>query len=170
MQRYIVYCRELLPLSSIEAQLARYRAWDEVPLVGEEGSCEEDEICINGLSRRTGYSAMARCVNKDDFRMMSGDGGDSSVELGNRMASVVLSRYDGSTPLGVGSMEAAYAESGPVPPPKEADFHQPDRTCEDCFELITPRSAPKTDNLKIEASLVTAGAIGGVLWLAVLSG
>ena len=134
--------------------------------LGEEGSCDEDEICLNGLWRRTGFGAMARCVKQDDFRMMLDDGGESDVRLGNRMASVVLSRKDGSMPLEAGSMEAAYAESGEVSTEKFDDVYQ---TCQDCFELHTQKSTPRTDSLKVEASLVTAGAIG-VVWLAVLSG
>ena len=168
MQKYITYCKEMS--SQIVDEDGAYRIWHEPPVLGEVGYCQEDEICMNGLWRRTGFSAVARCVKKDDFKMIFGDGADSHVALGNRLASMVLSRYDGLTPLGVGSMEAAYAESGPVDPSKSESFEEkPDSACKGCFELSTPKSAPETDNLKIEASLITAGALGGVLWLA-LSG
>ena len=168
MQRYTVYCREPTPqINWYDGDLPNGMV-HAPPTVGEQGSCYPDEICINGLWRRTGYSAVARCVKQDDFKILLGGGGESDVQLGNRMASVVLSREDGSRPLGAGSMGAAYAESGQVMTREE--MSDMDQMCHNCFELATQKSTPDTDSLKVEASLATAGAVLGVMWLAVLSG
>ena len=171
MQRYTVFCREILqpPNGYRPGQPTHDDVAPQIPQThGEAGSCDDDEICVNGLYRRTGYSAVARCVKQEDFRILADDSGDSNVQLGNRMASVVLSREDASRPLGAGSMGAAYAESGQVLTREEMELQS--QTCQDCFELNTPRLAEETDKLKVEASLVTAGAVAGVVWLAVLSG
>lgn len=164
MQRYITYCRE--EPESIDDD-GPYRIWREPPVLGEAGSCENGEVCINGLRTQIGDNSVARCIKQDGFKVIHGDRGDSPVGLANLRASMVLSRYDGETPEKVDSM--AYAESGPVDPALMATFGGINKTCEDCFELVTQKSAPKTENLKIEASLMTAGALGGILWVA-LSG
>lgn len=168
MQRYIKWCREL-PFEVDDD--GPYRIWHEPPLLGEVGYCEHDEICMDPLRWRTDRPSVARCVNKDEFNVISRDGGDIHGEHRIKMANMVLSRYDGATPLSTNSMEAAYAESGPVNPAALDDFDDTNSSCRDCFELRTKSSAPQTENLKIQTSLMTAGVIGGVLWVGVaLSG
>ena len=44
------------------------------------------------------------------------------------------------------------------------------KKCRDCNEIQTDVLAPGTDSLKVEATLLTAGAMAGVLWLTLLSG
>ncbi len=93
---------------------------------------------------------------------MTGGGGESDVQLGNRMASVVLSRSDGSIPIGADMMEAAYAESGTT-----ESTQMTTKSCSDCSELATRKFAADVNSLKVEASVI---AVAGVVWLALMSG
>ena len=167
MQRYVIYCRpRAAPQNWYDTE---GRGLTHLPpVMGEQGSCDPDEICLNGLWRVTRYSAVARCVKKDDFRVMTGGGGgESDVQLGNRMASVVLSREDGSIPMSADFLGAAYAESGTT---YGDSMKTNSRSCSDCSELALQKTAPDTNSLKVEASVMTAGAMVGVVWLSLLSG
>ena len=84
--------------------------------------------------------------------------------LGGKQASVVVSKEDGVTPLGVGSMEVDSVVDG--------DTTLVEKTCRDCFELRTKDLSSDTDRLNMEATLVTAGTgvAAGVMWVALLSG
>ena len=116
---------------------------------------------------------MARCVSKEYFvkysmRAGAGAGGFAGLEdlkgvdfeLGGQMASLVLSREDGKTPLGADSLELDSGQVGGVPSRQ---------SCRDCVELSTTDFKEGTEFLGMEATVGMAGAVvGGVLWVAVL--
>ena len=81
-------------------------------------------------------------------------------------AQAYLTDTDQNEPLETKSMEVgAWIDSASL-----STKHVQSKSCRDCAELGTDLLQPATDSLKVEATLLTAGAIaGGVLWLA-LSG
>ena len=134
---------------------------------------------------------MANCVRKEWFvkMVLRGDNGEAEgvqqagadedgvveeeeeeeeglglnrMKLEGTMASLVVSKEDGATPLAMDALEVEY---------RVADSSSPgqSQTCKDCFELITPNFPPNTEFLKTEATALTAAG-AGILWLAVMSG
>lgn len=159
--------------------------WDHphaTRLLGEAGMCSTEEVCVDSSLGDDVYGVrLARCIDKKAFELLnvkddseddnSGHiGGEKRRKLvngfviGGNQASVVVSKEDGVTPLGVGSMEVSATASG--------DTSLVEKACHDCFELRTKSLAPNTDRLSMEATLLTAGTgvAAGVMWVALLSG
>ena len=161
MRRYVIYCHEP------SAQGSHPR----VPLA-ETGMCDDYEVCANGRSGHRGARAMASCIGKRYFDEVKQHDraewkqSERLRSLDGSMASAVLSRVDGQTPLSVDSLEV---DSGVVTEVGKGKRVQSQQSCRDCFELTTPDLKRDTDFLKTQATLIT-GAAAGVLWLTVLSG
>ena len=84
------------------------------------------------------------------------------LDLEGKRAQMVVSQVDGTTPLEVDTfdVETLNATGNAVQSKK----------CRDCLELKTDTFGPDIDGLKAEVTLLTTGAIAGILWLVVLSG
>ena len=136
------------------------------------GHCNNDEICVDGLGRgggsRYGPHSVASCVSTQYFVRMIRNAGKPTgerqplLDLGGKQARMVASKADGTTPLEVDTF-------GVVAVDAMGEAVQSNK-CRDCMELKTDKFEPKTDGLKAQATLLTTGAVAGILWLAVLSG
>ena len=73
----------------------------------------------------------------------------------------VVSDLEGAAPTELDTLEIEAGKQG-VEVEKEV--------CRDCLDLGTGALPQGTDSLKVEARLLTTGAVAGVLWLAVMSG
>lgn len=136
------------------------------------GRCDDDEVCVNGLGRgggsRYGQHSVASCVKTQYFTRMVSNAGKSAgerhsiVDLEKKRVQMVVSKTDGSTPLEVDTfdVQALDAMGNTVQSKK----------CRDCKQLKSDPLEPQTDGLKVEATLLTTGAVAGILWLAILSG
>ncbi len=131
-----------------------------------DGHCNDDEICVPGLGKERSRSGkvMASCVGTEYFvkYINWGENQRQSLDLEGKTASMVVSRLDGTTPVEVDTFEADTETTigGAVQT----------RRCRDCMELQTDRFAADTEGLKLGTRLLTAGAMAGVLWLAIGSG
>ena len=115
---------------------------------GAEGSQHSSQYLAGGGSG--GFSVSAA-------RLLRGKG------LGNRRASVIISGTNGTTPLGVESLEVDIGTGG-------SGNVQQQQTCTDCFGLRTQKAAPNADFLATKATLMATTALTGLVWVAVFSG
>lgn len=107
---------------------------------------------------------------EDDFEDLMGWLVDRGIQ--GRRASVIVSGGNGTTPLGLQSLEVdtgagsvsnaggAGAGAGKVQ----------QQTCKDCFGLRTKKAAPDADFLSTKATLMASTAITGLVWITVFSG
>ena len=79
---------------------------------------------------------------------------------------MLVSKPDQSTPIEVDTfdVEAEVAGNGDTASPGTVD------KCRDCMDLETQQFKKGTESLKAGATMLSTGAIAGVLWLAVMSG
>ena len=159
-----------------------------------DGHCHDDEICVPGLGagRSRFGRRVATCVRRGLFVELvswsAGGGGERSkvgegvgegggvVEAGEQggfgdavQASMVMSRTDESTPVEVAGFEVDAVETTAEADGKNGVVRKTSR-CRDCLELETKRLGPGVEALKVQTTLLTTGAVAGVLWLAVVSG
>ena len=130
-----------------------------------DGHCNEDEICVQGLgvARSSTGRRMASCVRTEFFvKYIKWGENEQSVDLAGKMASMVMSQSDGTTPVEVDTFEADGQTSGSGP----AQTSQ----CRDCMELKTDKFGANTESLNLQTRLLTVGGMAGVLWLAIASG
>ena len=163
------------------------------------GHCAFEEVCVNTFGSTVAGKQgplIAMCVAKSDFfpldRQKSGlkrlldavleamkgpsspkqakvDGTDSSGGSGrSSSATVSVSQVDGQTPIEADTLKLA-AWNGADGQAQEAGPLQSHK-CRDCTDLEVAKIAPDTDHLKLEAKMLTAGAMAGILWIAVMSG
>ena len=101
-------------------------------------------------------------------------GFEVALDLQGKSAYAVLSKADKSTAIEVDTFDVdAWVDGGLVNEEKSSLGASGQRKkCRDCFDLETAVLGPKTDGLEVQAKLLTAGqlAVGGFLWLAVMSG
>ena len=136
--------------------------------IRRSGRCNGDEICVNGLDRQHGQRSPASCVRTDYFTRMISNSGKPAGEraplsdLEGKRAQMVVSKLDGTTPLEVDRFDVkTFNATGNTVQTKE---------CHDCLQLKTDTFGPDTNSLKAEATMLTTGAVAGILWLAVMSG
>jgi len=133
-----------------------------------KGQCDSSELCVDGFGSRT----IASCVHAglfDDFTldkngrikgMVNGEVFDVSK------AHAALTGSDQFTPLETKAMDiGAWINSASL-----AKDSVQTKKCRNCVELGTDMLQPAPDSLKVEATLLTAGAVAGVLWLVLSSG
>ena len=131
------------------------------PVLAEEGSCWEDEVCVDGIFAQKGYPALASCVLEEDYK--EEDDEDASQRLGGSSAQITVTALDHRVPvkmrqLGIEAAKRGNRNAG-------SSSMETIKECVDCFQLTTDALAPDTDTLKIEASVMTAGALTGVIWM-----
>ena len=130
------------------------------------GHCADNEICVDGLGARKSTSGrrMASCVSTDSFIKLIkwGDNDERTLSLEGRKASMVASGLDESTPLEVDTFE--------VDTETTASSNNQNSKCRDCVRLETDEFEATTEGLKVQTTLLTTGAVAGVLWLAIMSG
>ena len=141
-------------------------------LATRTGHCKDDEICVDGLGRgggsRHGPHAVASCVSRQYFIRMIHNAGkpagerESLTNLGGKQTRMMVSKADGNTPMEVDKFDVMAVDA-------VGEAVQSNQ-CRDCMELKSDTFEPSTKGLKAEATLLTAGAAAGILWLAVLSG
>ena len=139
--------------------------------------CQDTEICVDGHHGPPGYTRpVATCVGTMYFVRMLERGnngplsdifatGKSELEgfrnLEGLTASMMLSQSDKKTPLEVG---AFHAKAGGAPDGTAVQEGQ----CKDCLDLETARFAKGTNSLEFDATILTAGALSGILWLSLM--
>lgn len=87
--------------------------------------------------------------------------GGATFSLGGITMYTAVSEEDQCTPLPLDKLNVA-ALAG--------NTNVQNKTCVDCVDMSTDRFGPKTDSLKVQATLLTTGAMAGILWLGFLSG
>ena len=168
MQRYVLTCRTAAPQPSVTsgaqrvAPMYRFRA----------GYCEELEICQDV---RTDEPALvtASCVRTEIFQewtitkdgrlrpMIDGQIFDPVISMYGIMSQMTtnkpieLDKFEINTWAGHGSAIGGQTQT---------------KKCRDCTEIQTDMLGPGTDSLRVEATLLTAGAAASVLWLNLLLG
>ena len=165
-----------------------------------EGYCATDEICVNTygspLAGKRG-PLIAMCIAKSDYhppldRQKSGlkrlldavletirvppspkqpkiDSSDSSGGSGRSSgATVSMSQADGQTPIEADTLKLATwnGADGQEIEPGALQSHK----CRDCTDLEVANLASDSDHLKLEARMLTTGAMAGILWIALMSG
>ena len=163
MQRYKYTCRSLAAINEI---MYGMRPVYHI----RTGHCQDDEICVTGRAPRL----MASCVKAwlfDDYHidkdgkvqpMLNGE----IFSLDKLTIYAAVSEEDASTAVEVSSMNVnawnrqERVDNGTVQAKK----------CRGCSELQTDVLEPKTDSLKVEATLMTAGAMAGIVWLSLMTG
>ena len=170
VQDFLVYCQESPSPQPSTANRGgpagtSYQRHDP-PVLAEEGSCWDDEICIDGIFADQGYPALASCVLEEDYNHNEDE--DIEEELEGRGAQITVTALDGRAPMRMRNLEIEaarrgnrYGGSGRL---------ETIRECGDCFQLKTKALAAGTTHLKMEATAMTAGAMAGILWVTVLSG
>ena len=175
LQSYTVVCHHIAPAPDPEdfpdALLGDYAPISFIPnqqIVSRrrDGHCAEGEICVPGIGAGKSRSGrrMASCVRSEYFikYINWGDNHEGGMALEGMAASLVASQLDGKTPFEVDSFE--------VDTETTADSSGQKKKCRDCVELETDKFEATTEGLKIQTTLLTTGAMAGVLWLAIMSG
>ena len=90
-----------------------------------------------------------------------------------RRASVIVSGGNGTTPLGLQSLEVdtgpgSVSSAGGAGGGGGGKVQQ--QTCKDCFGLRTKKATPDADFLSTKATLMASTAITGLVWITVFSG
>ena len=104
----------------------------------------------------------ASCISTLLFRPVSQAQRDPDAEAlwelaQSLRASMVLSQTDATTPLSVETLEVEAGVAGGALG-KAPGKVQSSQTCQDCFELATPKLAEGTDFLRMEAKVMTGAA------------
>ena len=169
MQRYVFTCRwnNPQPSTTIGAQgvgrpMYRLRA----------GHCEDSEICQD-VRTDNPLIVTASCVLADAFEewTVTKDGRLKPMVNG-AIFDPVISMYGVMSQISTNkSLEMDTFEIDTWAGQVDAIGGQMQtKKCRDCTEIRTDPLAPGTDSLKVQATLLTAGAVAGVLWLTLLSG
>ena len=137
------------------------------------GHCAADEICVDGFGEQEfgepqsgsgSRTAMASCVRTEYFikYINWGKNEQGDLALEGTSANLVASQLDLQTPMEVDTFKI------------DADISNhtsgTEKKFRDCMKLRTDRFGPDTEGLKIETTLLSAGAMAGILWIALLSG
>ena len=167
LQSYTIICHVVVPLlDAAGAPISRFVPIQTVASRTRDGHCEDHEICVPGLGAGRSRSGrrMASCVRTEYFvnYISWGDHRQQGLHLGGTQASVVVSQPDETTPMEVAAFRVD-AETTSMSSVQK-------NTCRDCLELETDQFRPRTEGLKVQTTLLTTGAMAGVLWLAIISG
>ena len=176
LQRYTIVCRETFTMiDGVESPIQNDLYLTYAAIVGappmtrqetfrRDGHCDKDEICVSGLGIEASARGkrMASCVRNEYFiKYISwGNNQQQNNDLEGKMASMLVSQQDGTTPIEVDTLEVDTETAGVVQ----------ENRCRDCVELKTTRFGADTRNLRFQTRLLTAGTMAGVLWLAIASG
>ena len=79
---------------------------------------------------------------------------------------MVMSGVDGATPIEADTFDIMSWIDEVIDPDKSMKENK----CRDCMSLKADRLAADTKALKAEATLLTTGAMAGILWLGFMSG
>ena len=132
------------------------------------GRCEPNEICVDGF----GDKQIASCVHSslfDDYTidkdgMIKGMLQGEVFDVAKAWAAVTdkaQTKTLSSKRLGIGAWNSASMNGrGRVKR----------KGCRECVELETDVLPPDVDSLRVESTLMSTGAIAGILWLALGSG
>ena len=171
LQSYIIICNVVVPVfdTAEDGEIAVHIGFIPNQAIESRlrnGHCAKNEICVPGLGAGISRSGrrMASCVSTQFFvkYINSGNNGQQGFDLGGMSASMVVGQLDGTTPMEVDTFEIdAETNTGRTMQKK---------TCRDCMELKSGQFGSETEALKVETTLLTTGAMAGVLWLAILSG
>ena len=133
------------------------------PVLAEDGECYPDEICIDGIFKDRGYPSLASCVTEEDFV----DDEDITEDLGGLNARVTVTALDAREPVRMRNLEIKAARGRGSSSRAGSSSRQ---HCGQCSDLSAGPLAADVDSLKVEASLMTAGAMAGVIFIALASG
>ena len=171
LQSYRIICHVVVPMTytagdTANALLTGFIPDQTVKSRPRNGHCAENEICVPGRGAATSRSGrlVASCVSTQLFvEYASWDNqGQQGLDLGGMSASMVLSQLDGSTPKEVDAFQIDGAAN--------TGNHLQKKSCRDCMELTSGEFGSGTESLDVEATLLTTGALAGLLWLAITSG
>ncbi len=132
------------------------------PILDEEGECFSDEICMDGIFKDRGYPALASCVTEEDFV----EDENEDLDLGGLNAKITVTNLGSRRPVTMRKMEIKAAG----PDSSASSSRTNHKTCGSCSDLAAGPLTPDVESLKVEASLMTAGAVAGILWIALASG
>lgn len=134
-----------------------------------KGECQPTEFCVD----RFGDKQIASCVHTslfDDFQFekdgtIKGMLNQEIFDVGQAWAAISNKDPENAAvtarKLRIGAWNSAsMAMKGKMQ----------SKSCVNCMELETDLLKPDTDSLRLEATLMSAGAIGGILWLALGAG
>ena len=160
MQKYIYTCRRIeSTYSAVTGMATGTRPVFHI----KHGDCNPFEVCITTRRPRL----LATCVDSFDEYTIKNDGvirpklAGATFNLEEMTMYAAVSEDDRSTPLPLDKLNvAALAEN----------INVQNKTCIDCVDMSTDTFGPKTDSLKVEATLLTTSAMAGILWLGFLSG
>ena len=167
MQKYIYTCRRTdNTYSAITGNVIGSRPVYRI----RDGHCEDDEICVTSHAPRL----IASCVKVwlfDDFHIDK-DGhvrpmlGGEIFSLDNLMVYAAVSESNARKAVELSSLGVDAWNTGETVDNKAVQSEK----CRNCMEVSTDTLEPKTDSLRVEATLMTTGAMAGILWLGLMSG
>ena len=102
----------------------------------------------------------------------SGGAAVNNLQLGGMMMSAVASKADGNSPLNMQTLDVeagVLGEDGTGLVGADGTVLQEQR-CENCVDLEMRQFSKGTEALRTEATVLSAGTGGGVLWMALLAG
>ncbi len=132
-------------------------------------TCQPDELCVDGF----GEKQVASCVHTalfDDYMidkdgtvkgMLSGEIFDVAKAWAVIMKKDPINAPQKARKLGIESWNSATLAR---------NRKSQRKTCVNCAEVETDLLQPDVDSLRLEATLMSAGAVGGILWLAMGAG
>ena len=141
-------------------------------LMVEQGSCEANEVCVDGPLDPRGAPTVASCVRRSAYRPVWNYNIPKNMwdlHIKNLRANAMVSSKDGKKALSVSSLEidAGTAGSGTG---EENSIPTTQQKCRNCVQLTTDKFAEGTDFLDTQVKIAAGAAATGILWLALLSG
>ena len=133
------------------------------------GRCQPDELCVDGF----GDAKIASCVHTalfDDY-MIDKDGTVKGMLQGEifdvgKAWAVIMKKDPENAPLKARKLGIDAWNNAALPRDRKTQR----KTCVNCAEVETELLQPEINSLRLEATLMTAGAVGGILWLAMGAG
>ena len=167
MQQYVYNCKRTeTTFNEITGEVTGSRPVFRL----RNGRCEDDELCVQINSP----NVMAACVKTwlfDDFQIdkdgtVKGMLGGSVFSLDDMHLYAAVSKSDATTAMELSKLEI---DASNTPEPIEKAAPQRFR-CRNCVDLNTGTLKANTNELKVQATLLTSGAMAGILWLGLMSG
>lgn len=172
LRRWRIHCH--LPYDISHPETHEYLSRAHVA-ASKPGTCREDENCVDTRDTNSFGETVnvATCVNQEDYVLVSQEDyvlaeGDAenvrtrpAIPLGRTRAGLVFSNTDRKTPFAVDMLDVKAGTAGNM---------VQDKTCRDCMGLHSDVLEPNTELLRAETTLLTTGAVAGILWLTLVSG
>ena len=161
LQAYEYTCSKVVPT---------YRAFtheyvgNRTALMSRDGQCTSEELCVDGFGELQIASCVHMDVFSDAFENKNGQviGMVAEEVFDAKKMYAVMAKMDGTVAIKARKMGIVVSNSGA----NGNGGAQQSKSCANCENIETDLLQPGLDSLKIEATLMAAAGVSGVLWLA----